>query len=251
MPLAPGDVFAGYAVVRQIGTGGMGAVYLVRHPRLPRFDALKLLNRELSAEPDFVARFMREADIVSGLSHRNIVSIYDRGEEAGQLWLTMRYVDGIDAEGALEESGGLLPVSRAVHIIGHVAAALDAAHRKHLIHRDVKPANILLCPADDDDGEQVFLTDFGIAKSLDAGGRSPGPASSSPPSTTPPRSRSRRSPSTRAPTSTHWAACSTSCSPAASPSPGRRCWPRPRGISACRPRAPRPWCRGYPRPSTT
>ena len=76
-------------------------MYLVAHPRLPRQDALKLLNRELSAEPDFVARFMREADIVSSLSHRNIVSIYDRGEEAGQLWLTMRYVDGIDAEAAL------------------------------------------------------------------------------------------------------------------------------------------------------
>lgn len=171
MPLAPGDVFAGYTVIRQIGSGGMGAVYLVRHPRLPRNDALKLLNRELSAEPDFVARFMREADIVSGLSHRNIVSIYDRGDEGGQLWLTMRYVDGIDAEAALEQAGGLLPAARAVHIVSEVAGALDAAHRRHLIHRDVKPANILLCAADDDEPEQVFLTDFGIAKSLDAGAR--------------------------------------------------------------------------------
>jgi hypothetical protein len=169
--LAPGDVFAGYRVVRRIGTGGMGAVYLVEHPRLPRRDALKLLNRELSAEPDFVARFMREADIVSGLAHRNIVSIYDRGEEAGQLWLTMRYVDGIDAEAAVDQAGGLLPAPRAVHIVTEVAAALDAAHRRHLIHRDVKPANVLLCLSDDDEPEQVFLTDFGIAKQMDASSR--------------------------------------------------------------------------------
>ena len=171
MQLAPGDVFAGYRVVRQIGAGGMGAVFLVEHPRLPRRDALKLLNRELSSEPDFAARFLREADIVSGLAHRNIVPIYDRGEEAGQLWLTMRYVDGIDAEAALEQSGGLLPAPRAVHVVGEVAAALDAAHRKKLIHRDVKPANVLLCVGDDDEPEQVLLTDFGIAKSLDASSR--------------------------------------------------------------------------------
>src|SRR3712207_7941304 len=100
---------------------------------------------------------MREADIVSGLSHRNIVSIYDRGEEAGQLWLTMRYVDGIDAEEALAQAGGLFPAERAAHVISEVAAALDAAHRQNLIHRDVKPANILLCSSDDDDTEQVSL----------------------------------------------------------------------------------------------
>jgi hypothetical protein len=164
-------VFAGYTVVRPIGIGGMGAVYLVQHPRLPRHDALKLLNRELSTESDFVARFLREADIVSRLSHRNIVSIYDRGEENGQLWLTMRYVDGIDVEAALAQAGGILPAHRAVHIVSEVASALDAAHRLHLVHRDVKPANILLSASDDDDEEQVFLTDFGIAKSLDAGGR--------------------------------------------------------------------------------
>ena len=156
MQLAPGDVFAGYRIIRQIGSGGMGSVFLVDHPRLPRHDALKLLNRELSAEPDFVARFMREADIVSSLSHRNIVSIYDRGEEAGQLWLTMRYVDGIDAEDALAQAGGLLPAPRAVHVVGQVAAALDAAHRRNLIHRDVKPANILLSSSDDDELEQAL-----------------------------------------------------------------------------------------------
>jgi serine/threonine protein kinase len=169
--LAPGDVFAGYSVVRQLGSGGMGAVYLVRHPRLPRQDALKLLNRDLSSEPDFVARFVQEADVVAGLAHPNIVSIYDRGEEDGQLWLTMRYVDGIDGEEALVRAGGLLPARRAVHIVGEVAGALDAAHRQNLVHRDVKPANILLSQTDDDETEQVFLTDFGIAKSLEASSR--------------------------------------------------------------------------------
>src|SRR4051812_43009524 len=79
VPLAPGDVFAGYRVVRTLGNGGMGAVYLVRHPRLPRLDALKLLRPELSSDPSFAARFEREADVVAGLSHPNIVSVLDRG----------------------------------------------------------------------------------------------------------------------------------------------------------------------------
>ena len=112
MPLAPGEVIAGYTVVRQLGSGGMGAVYLVRHPRLPRFDALKLLKAEFSHDPDFSRRFLREADVVAGLSHRNIVSVLDRGEDRGQLWLTMQFVDGIDAEQALADSGGLLPAER-------------------------------------------------------------------------------------------------------------------------------------------
>ena len=171
MPLAPGETIAGYTVVRQLGSGGMGAVYLVRHPRLPRMDALKLLKPEFSADPDFSRRFLREADVVAGLSHRNIVAVLDRGEDRGQLWLTMQYIEGIDAEQALEAAGGILPADRVAHIVTEVAAALDAAHRHHLIHRDVKPANILLSPSsdDDDEPEQVFLTDFGIAKSLQSG----------------------------------------------------------------------------------
>ena len=169
MPLAPGDVFAGYTVLRQLGSGGMGAVYLVRHPRLPRLDALKLLRPELSIDPVFAARFLHEADVVARLSHRNIVSVLDRGEDAGQLWLTMQFVDGVDVERVLAVTPGGLPPDRVVHIVAETAAALDCAHRNHLIHRDVKPANILLAAsAESDDGpEQVFLTDFGIAKSLD------------------------------------------------------------------------------------
>jgi hypothetical protein len=171
LALAPGDVVAGYAVVRSLGVGGMGAVYLVRHPRLPRLDALKLLRPEFSADPDFAARFLREADLVAGLSHPNIVSVLDRGEDAGRLWLTMQYVEGTDAEAALADAGGLLPADRVAHIVAGTAAALDCAHRNHLVHRDVKPANILLTAAGDDEPERVFLTDFGIAKSLDGGTR--------------------------------------------------------------------------------
>jgi serine/threonine protein kinase/Tol biopolymer transport system component len=158
---------AGYTVVRELGSGGMGAVYLVRHPRLPRLDALKLLRRELSGDPDFAQRFLQEADVVARLAHRNIVAVLDRGEDDGQLWLTMQYVEGTDAETALAEAGGRLPPERAVHIVGEVGTALDAAHRQQLVHRDVKPANILLRAGDDGEREQVFLTDFGIAKSLD------------------------------------------------------------------------------------
>ena len=169
MPLAPGDVFAGYTVLRQLGSGGMGAVYLVRHPRLPRLDALKLLRPELSVDPVFAARFLHEADVVARLNHRNIVSVLDRGEDDGQLWLTMQFVDGVDVERVLAVNPRGLPPERVVHIVAETAAALDCAHRNHLIHRDVKPANILLAAsAESDDGpEQVFLTDFGIAKSLD------------------------------------------------------------------------------------
>src|SRR3954447_23328833 len=95
VPLVPGDVFAGYTVIRQLGSGGMGSVYLVRHPRVPRLEALKLLRPEFSADEGFAGRFLREAQLAAALSHPNIVSVLDRGEEAGQLWLTLNYVDGI------------------------------------------------------------------------------------------------------------------------------------------------------------
>ena len=169
MPFTAGDVFAGYTVVRALGAGGMGAVYLVRHPRLPQLNALKVLRSEFSSDPDFAKRFRREADIVAGLSHRNIVPVLDRGEAEGQLWLTMPFVEGVDVAQALEACGGVMPPERAVRIVSEVAAALDSAHRRGVLHRDVKPANILLAaPTEDDEREHVFLSDFGIAKPLDA-----------------------------------------------------------------------------------
>jgi Tol biopolymer transport system component len=169
MSLRPGEVFAGYTVERELGAGGMGSVYLARHPRLPRFDALKLLRSELCADPGFVGRFEREADTVAQLDHPNIVPVYDRGSQDGQLWISMRFIDGSNAENALSDyAQGGMPPDRAVRIVSKVASALDYAHRHQLLHRDVKPANILLTPGSDDDeeAEQVFLSDFGVAKAI-------------------------------------------------------------------------------------
>jgi eukaryotic-like serine/threonine-protein kinase len=165
--LAPGDVFAGYTVLRRLGLGGMGAVYLARHPRMQRSVALKLLRSDLCADPDFTRRFEHEVETLAGLSHPHIVSILDCGQHDGQLWLSVQYVDGVDGETALEAAGGLLPADRVLHVVTGVAAALDYAHKRNLVHRDVKPANVLLTAPGDDEPEWVFLTDFGIAKSLD------------------------------------------------------------------------------------
>jgi serine/threonine-protein kinase len=162
-----GDVFAGYLIDRLLGRGGMGSVYLAKHPRLPRMTALKLLNREMVSDAEIRARFEREADLVAQLDHPNIVTVYDRGLEDGQLWISMQYVDGIDAASVDPKK---LPPERAVQIIAEVAEALDYAHRNGVLHRDVKPANMLLARSTGGKGERVYLTDFGIARLRDDGG---------------------------------------------------------------------------------
>ncbi len=169
-----GEVVAGFHVERLLGSGGMGEVYLVRHPRLPRLDALKLLPPAASADHSYRERFQREADLAAGLDHDNVVPVYDRGEADGQLWIHMKYVAGQDAAAALR-AGGPFSTTRALHVVTRVAAALDAAHRHGLLHRDVKPANILLGePNGPGEPERVFLTDFGIAKGVgDAAGLTP------------------------------------------------------------------------------
>ena len=167
MSLAPGEVFAGFTIERELGAGGMGVVYLARHPRLPRHVALKLLRTDLGADTSFVSRFRREAETVARLDHPNIVSIDDSGADNGRLWISMRFIDGTTAAEALAGHPDGLDPARVVHIIERVAAALDFAHRHRVVHRDVKPANILLTDDPDGDEERVYLTDFGVAKAMD------------------------------------------------------------------------------------
>ena len=171
MPLSNGFKFAGYTIERRLGTGGMGEVYLAQHPRLPRHDAIKVLKKAISANPDYIERFNREADLASNLWHPHIVRIHDRGKYRSQLWISMDFVDGADASRLLEDrySAGM-PARDVVDIVKAVAAALDYAHGRGLLHRDVKPANILIADVDEDE-RRILLADFGVARHLaDASG---------------------------------------------------------------------------------
>ncbi|MBN3511466.1 serine/threonine protein kinase [Mycolicibacterium septicum] len=171
MPIADGEVFAGYRIVRLLGTGGMGEVYLVQHPRLPRQEALKILPPTLTTDPQFRARFAREADIAATLWHPHIVAVHDRGEDDGQLWITMDYVEGKDAAQLLRDRYPHgMPPTEVFKIVSAIAEALDYAHERYLLHRDVKPANILLTDPRQGD-RRIVLADFGIARdTFDASG---------------------------------------------------------------------------------
>ena len=169
MPLAPrpfdaGTIFAGYTIVRRLGSGGMGEVYLAQHPRLPRQDALKVLRPEVSADGEYRERFHREADIAATLWHPHIVGVHDRGEFDRQLWISMDYVDGTDA-GQLQRDRYPegMPAAEVAEIVAAVADALDYAHQRSLLHRDVKPANVLVAK----DDQRILLADFGIARWVD------------------------------------------------------------------------------------
>ena len=164
MPIADGAVFAGYTIVRSLGTGGMGEVYLVQHPRLPRREALKILPASVSADPEYRQRFAREADIAASLWHPHIVEVHDRGEHDGQLWITMDYVEGTDAAQLVRDRYPHgMPPKDVLEIVSAIADALDYAHERYLLHRDVKPANILI--TEPPKGERrILLADFGIAR---------------------------------------------------------------------------------------
>jgi ABC-type branched-subunit amino acid transport system substrate-binding protein/streptogramin lyase/predicted Ser/Thr protein kinase len=156
----PGTTFSNYRVDSLLGRGGMGVVYLARDRSLDRPVALKLIAPELADDEEFRARFLREPKLAASLDHPNVIPIYEAGEHEGQLYLAMRYVEGSDLRTLLEREGKLSP-QRTLAILAQVAGALDAAHRRALVHRDVKPANVLL----DEEGH-AYLTDFGITKQL-------------------------------------------------------------------------------------
>ena len=164
--IASGAPFAGYTILRPLGAGGMAEVYLALHPRLPRRDVIKVLAEAVTADGEFRERFNREADLAATLWHPHIVGVHDRGEFDGQLWISMDYVEGTDASRLVKEryhEG--MPVEEVCDIVQAVAGALDYAHTRGLLHRDVKPANILL--AHPDDGERrILLADFGVARHL-------------------------------------------------------------------------------------
>ena len=167
MPLNSGDVFAGYTIQRLLGAGGMGEVYLAHHPRLPREDAMKILPSSLTSDAQYRERFNREADIAATLWHPHIVGLHDRGEYEGQLWIAMDYVDGTDASRLVrQEHPTGMPVLEVTAIITAIGDALDYAHARQLLHRDVKPANILLSRAGAD-RRRIMLADFGVARRTD------------------------------------------------------------------------------------
>jgi serine/threonine protein kinase len=167
MPALPtvGEDWAGYQLRGIAGRGGMSVVYEAENPRLGSAVALKVLAPELAADNVFRARFLKESRIAASLNHPNVIPVYDVGSSGALLYIAMRYVAGADLAGVLRERHRLSP-AEALPVIGQVARALDAAHRHGLVHRDVKPGNILIEHGTDDDPDHVYLTDFGITKHL-------------------------------------------------------------------------------------
>jgi serine/threonine protein kinase len=165
--LALDSVVGGWRVVRQLGSGGMAEVYLAQHPRIPRVDVLKVMRPWLADDPRFRVRFHAEADHIASLSHPNVITVYDQGEEDGRLYLVMQYAVGGDLRTMLEHEGRLAP-PRALEIAGQVANALDAGHEIGLVHRDVKPDNVLLDAPHTGYPDRALLCDFGISTLLDS-----------------------------------------------------------------------------------
>jgi tRNA A-37 threonylcarbamoyl transferase component Bud32/CheY-like chemotaxis protein len=155
-----GKVIAGYRIEERVGRGGMGVVYRAEHLNLRRRAAIKIIAPDLAESEGFRERFTREARIAAALQHPNIVTVYDAGEVEGILYLAMQYIEGNDLSAVLRKDGRLRPY-RAIDVCRQVASALDAAHAMGLIHRDVKPANVLI------EGRTAFLTDFGLTKRMD------------------------------------------------------------------------------------
>lgn len=163
--LVVGGQLGNYLIESVIGRGGMSVVYRAKHSRLGTSVALKVLAPELSSDDTFRERFLREAQMAAGIDHPNVIPIHDMGLHESSLYIVMRYVSGGDLKALLATAGPLDP-RQAIAILRPVAHALDAAHAHALVHRDVKPGNILLQRSGDGEVEHVYLTDFGIAKSV-------------------------------------------------------------------------------------
>ncbi len=158
--LSPGSTFAGYQIEDVAGSGGMGIVYKATQIALGRRVALKLIAADLARDASFRERFKREWLTAASIDHPNVIPLYEAGEADEHLFIAMRYVEGLDLAALISREPSFDP-ARAVNIVAQIASALDAAHKKGLVHRDVKPANILIASQDD----HVYLTDFGLTKS--------------------------------------------------------------------------------------
>ena len=218
MPTLPlvGQDFAGYRLRAVLGRGGMSVVYEAENVRLGNTVALKVLAPELSTDDAFRARFLKESRLAASLNHPNVIPIYDTGPCEDLLYIAMRYVAGSDLRTVLDKHGRISP-DQALLLVGQAGRALDAAHRLGLVHRDVKPANVLIERGADGDPDHVYLADFGLTKHTAVAQR----AHRDRPAARDDRlhrarSRSRARTWTAGRTSTRWAACSTSASPAGS-----------------------------------
>jgi serine/threonine-protein kinase len=165
---APTEV-ATYGIESLLGRGGMGEVYLAEDRRLHRKVALKVLSAEFATNASFRERFLAESELAASIDHPNIVPIYEADEAGGYLYIAMRYVEGTDLKARLRL--GPLPVDQAVDLLSQVAGALDLAHERGLVHRDVKPSNVLVAPGAGHDGQDhAYLADFGLTTRLADGG---------------------------------------------------------------------------------
>ena len=161
--LAIGGQLGNYLIDSVIGRGGMSVVYRAHHSRLGMWVALKVLAPQLGSDDAFRERFLREAQMAAAVDHPNVIPIHDMGVHEGSLYIVMRYVSGGDLKALL--AGGNLDAELTMRVLTPIAQALDAAHARGLVHRDVKPANVLIQRAPGGEIEHVYLTDFGIAKS--------------------------------------------------------------------------------------
>ncbi len=162
MTFAPGENVGPYRIIEQLGQGGMATVYKAYHPSLDRYVAIKGMHTALTQDPNFLARFRREAQVVAKLEHPNIVPVYDFSEHQGQPYLVMKFIQGETLKARLNR--GRLADQEILQVVEAVGAALSYAHERGILHRDIKPSNVLL----GEDG-RIYLTDFGLARIAQAG----------------------------------------------------------------------------------